>query len=73
MVGLFVVLRHRQRYFSNIIDYFSSRQVILSHIRCLDFIFPEPEARGIYQTLTYMSPYYLSGAEIIFCHTINPL
>ena len=30
------------------IHYFSSRQVIWSHIRCLDFIFPEPEARGIF-------------------------
>ena len=28
--------------------YFSSRQVIWSHIRCLDFIFPELEARGIF-------------------------
>ena len=32
----------------NIIHYFSSRQVIWSHIRCLDVIFPEPEAMGIF-------------------------
>ena len=29
---------------TSIIHYFSSRKLIWSHIRCLDFIFPEPEA-----------------------------
>ena len=31
-----------------IIHYSSSRQVIWSHMRCLDFLFPEPEAREIF-------------------------
>ena len=41
--------------------YFSSRQVIWSDIRCLDWIFPEPRLQT-----TYIKPYYLSGAEIMY-------
>ena len=56
------------------IHYFSSRQVIWSDIRCLDFIFPEPEGRGIFNPDSVcIRPYNLSGAEIIFFHTANPI
>ena len=53
-------------YCGDTIHYFSI--IILSDIRCLDFIFPEPELtlRGIYHPDNVFQTILFSGAEIIF-------
>ena len=48
------------------IRYFSSGKVIWSHIRCLDFIFPEPEARGIFNPDNIYETILPFGAEITY-------
>ena len=73
--GLILHLFHDVSFTPDILHYFSSRQVIWSHIRYLDFIFPEPEAKGIfnpdkvYETiLPFWSWNNIFVILVILCH-----